>query len=182
MQLTVIAAEVTDEPGLGPCYRVTQRSTLGVELYILPRSAVAADMEMYGVDDPLHVLDWRLYGYRGAQSTASENEPSLRMAAEAQQTQALAEYGRSRLAAGLVAEQAHSRLADDLDQLDTEADRIKAEARRLRDAEIAAIKTTVNIVDDDGLAVLRTLLLADVDDFPADRTRYRKQLVSAITA
>ncbi|MEU4444904.1 hypothetical protein AB0K14_03175 [Actinosynnema sp. NPDC050801] len=174
MEIRIIGAETTDEQGLGPCYRIVQRSPQGIELYILPRSAVAADMEMYGVDDPLHVLDWRLHGYRGAR--APEPEASLRLVAEAQQVQAIAEYGRTRL----TAEDTHS-LADDVDQVDDQAQRLKAEARRLRDAEVTAIKTGVRVADDDGLAALRALVLADVDDITADRQRYRQQLAESMT-
>ena len=182
MQLIITHAEATNENGLGPCYRITQSSAAGTELYILPRSALAGDMEMYGVDDPLHVLDWRLYGYRGEQLPAPDAEPSLRLVADAQQVQALAEYGRARLASGLVAEHTRASLADDLDQLDTNADELKEEARRLREAEIAAIKETVHITEDDGLVALRALVLADLDDITADQTRYRAQLAAAITA
>jgi hypothetical protein len=182
MQLTITHAEATNENGLGPCYRITQSSTAGTELYILPRSALAGDMEMYGVTDPLLALDWRIYGYRGEQLPAPDAEPSLRLIAEAQQIQALAEYGRARLAAGLVAEHSRALLADNVNQLDTDADQLKEEARRLREAEIAAIKTAVHITEDDGLADLRALVLADLDDITADQTRYRKQLAAAITA
>jgi hypothetical protein len=182
MQLTITHAEATNENGLGPCYRITQSSTAGTELYILPRSALAGDMEMYGVTDPLLVLDWRLYGYRGEQLPAPDAEPSLRLLAKAQQVQALAAYGRARLAAGMVAEHTCALLADDLDQLDTETDDLKDEARRLREAEIAAIKATVHITEDDGLAALYALVLADLDDITADQTRYREQLAATITA
>lgn len=178
MHIRIIGVEATDEQGLGPCYRIVQRSPQGVELYILPRSAVAADMEMYGVDDPLHVLDWRLHGYRSA--PAPEPEASLRLVAEAQQVQAIAEYGRTQLDAGLVAEDART-LAADVDQVDDQADRLKAEARRLRDAEVAAINADVRVVDDDGLVALRALVLADADGIAADRQHYRQQLAESVT-
>ena len=178
MDIRITGAETTDEQGLGPCYRIVQHSPQGVELFILPRSAVAADMEMYGVDDPLYVLDWRLHGYRG--TPAAEPEASLRLVAEAQQVQAIAEYGRAQLDAGLAAEDTRT-LADDVDQVDDEADRLKAEARRLRDAEVAAIKAGVRVVDDDGLAALRALVLADADGIAADRQRYRQQLAESVT-
>ncbi|WP_158852838.1 hypothetical protein [Saccharothrix deserti] len=173
MDIVVIGAEITDEQGLGPCYRIVQRSPQGVELYVLPRSAVAADMEMYGVDDPLHVLDWRLHGYRGASPRTPHVEPSLPLIAQVQRAQAFAEY-RRRAAVG--AEHPHALVEVDLDQVDDEIDRLRAEARRLRDAEVAQIKANARVVDDDGLAALRALVLADVENIAADRQRYRQQL------
>ncbi|GAA3890629.1 hypothetical protein GCM10022243_64380 [Saccharothrix violaceirubra] len=180
MQISIIGVAVSDEQGLGPCYRVLQQSPQGVELYVLPRSAVAADMEMYGVDDPLRVLDWRLHGYRGPSAPTFVPEPSLTFAVQAQQAQAVAEYKRSRLVDGLDASHART-LADDVDQVDAEADRLKAKARKIRDAEVAEVKGEVTIVDDAGFAALRALVLADVDDIAIERARYREQLASAIT-
>ncbi|WP_424183860.1 hypothetical protein ACOBQX_18035 [Actinokineospora sp. G85] len=183
MSIKITGADITDEPGLGPCYRIVQQSPQGIELYILPRSAVAADMELYGVDDPVRVLDWRLHGYRSPASSAPTSAPavSLVLATQAQEAQAVAQYGRARLADGLATTRAHS-LAHDLDQVDAEADRLKVEARKARDAEVAEIKAAVSIADDAGLATLRALVLADVDDIATDRMRYREQLTAAITA
>ncbi|SDD86821.1 hypothetical protein [Actinokineospora iranica] len=172
MHITITGAEITDEHGLGPCYRITQRTDHGTELYILPRSAVAADMELYGVDDPLHVLDWRLHGYRATSPT--HLDPSLREAVEAQRVQAIAREGRAHLAAGHATQP--RTLAADLGHTDAEVDRLKTHARRLRDIHTAAIKTDVHITDDNGYAALRALVLADANTIETERARYREQL------
>lgn len=174
MDIRIIGAEVTDEEGLGPCYRIVQRSRLGIELYVLPRSAVAADMELYGVDDPLHVLDWRLHGYRGASRTP-KTEPSLPLIAQVQQAQAFAEYRRQ-------AVDAHALAEVDLAQVDAQVEQLRTEARRLRDAEVAEIKSTARVLDDDGLIALRALVLADAGNIEADRQRYRQQLAEFLIA
>jgi hypothetical protein len=168
----------TDEQDLGPL--LPDRAALTAGCRALHPAALGG-RGRHGdvrVDDPLHVLDWRLHGYRSAPTP--EPEASLRLVAEAQQVQAIAEYGRTQLDAEPVAEDART-LAADVDQVDDQADRLKAEARRLRDAEVAAIKADVRVVDDDGLVALRALVLADADGIAADRQRYRQQLAESVT-
>src|SRR4051812_46812292 len=139
MLIDIIGVEITDEQGLGPCYRVAQRTELGIELYLLPRSALAADLELYGVDDPLLVLDWRLYGYRGEPLPPGLIEASLHVAAQAQQAQAFATYARAGLAETAAQSTAvdvdRARIEHEIDQAEADIDPLKAEARQLRAEE-----------------------------------------------
>jgi len=176
MDITIIGVEITDENGLGPCYRITQHTDHGVELYILPRSAIAADMELYNVDDPVQVLDWRLHGYRGTPQPPGAIAPSLTKAAQAQDLQIITAYDRARLAADPTATDA----ADDLDQAEADITAFKAEACQLRDAEITAIKTSVHIADDDGLAALRALVSGDATAIHTDREHYCEQIAQSL--
>lgn len=164
MDIAIIGAEITDEHGLGACYRITQRTPHGIELYVLPRSAVVEDMELHGVDDPLHVLDWRLHGYRGTPHPPSHIPPSLRTAITA------------RTIATTARPDAPTTRADD--QARTKVDELKARARRERDAETAAIKETDRVVDDAGYSALRALIVADTPNIETDREHYRGAVIT----
>lgn len=141
----------------------------------MPRSAIAADMELYGVNDPLQVLDWRLHSYRGTPQPGAI-PPSLTKAAQAQDLQILTAYDRARLAADPAATDA----ADDLDQAEADITTFKAEACQLRDAEITAIKASVQIADDDGLAALRALVSGDAGAIETDRQHYCEQIARSL--
>lgn len=186
MRVEIISTEITDEPGLGPCYRITQRTDLGFELFLLPRSAIAADLELYGVDDPLLVLDWRLHGYRGEPLPPGTIEASLYTAAEAQQARVFALYARAHLAGATVGSEAEisddlrAKMTQEIDLAEQDVEDLKAKARRMRADEIDAIRATVTIVDDLGLAALRTLVRTDAEYIDADRDLVRQQLAPSI--
>ncbi|GGU84950.1 hypothetical protein [Lentzea flava] len=186
MRIEIIGTEVTDEQGLGPCYRITQRTDLGIELYLLPRSAIAADLELYGVDDPLLVLDWRLHGYRGEPLPPGTIEASLYTAAEAQQARVFALYARAHLGNAVagseteISDDLRAKMTQEIDLAEQDVEDLTAKARRMRADEIDAIRATVTIVDDLGLAELRTLVLTDAKHIDADRDRVRQQLAPSI--
>ena len=186
MLVEIIGVEVTDEQGLGPCYRVAQRTEQGIELYLLPRSAVAADLELYDIDDPLLVLDWRLHGYRGDPLPPGFIEASLHVAAQAQQAQAFAVYARAGLAEpaarSAVADVDRTRIEHEIGQAEADVGALKAEARQLRAEEIADIRQTVTIVDGRGLAALRALVTADIEEIEVDRQQFREQMTPSLYA
>lgn len=102
MEIRITSVEVTDESqaGLGECYRIYLQTPAGQELNILPRMAVAADMELYGVDDPLVILDWRLHGYRATTSLSGASAtPAELQALAARELDAQVEYTAAAVAA-----------------------------------------------------------------------------------
>lgn len=186
MHIEIIGTEVTDEQGLGPCYRITQRTDLGIELYVLPRSAIAADLELYGVDDPLLVLDWRLHGYRGEPLPPDTIEASLYTTAEAQQARVFALYARAHLAGAAVGDETEisddlrAKITQEIEQAESDVEDLTAKARRMRADEIDAIRVSVTIVDDRGLAELRSLVARDAEQIALDRDVVRKQLAPSL--
>ncbi|KJK50268.1 hypothetical protein UK23_11385 [Lentzea aerocolonigenes] len=186
MHIEIISTEITDEPGLGPCYRITQRTDLGIELYVLPRSAIAADLELYGVDNPLIVLDWRLHSYRGEPLPPGTIEASLYTAAEAQQARVFALYARAHLGGATASSDAEIsddllvKMTQEIEQAENDVEDLTAKARRMRADEIDAIRTSVTIVDDRGLAELRSLVARDAGQIALDRDVVREQLAPSL--
>ncbi|MEV6711980.1 hypothetical protein AB0M48_08035 [Lentzea sp. NPDC051208] len=186
MRVEIIGTEITDEPGLGPSYRITQRTDLGIELYVLPRSAIAADLELYGVDDPLLVLDWRLHGYRGEPLPPGTIEASLYTAAEAQQARVFALYARAHLGGATagsdteISYDLRAKMTQEIDLAEQDVEDLTAKARRMRADETDAIRATVTIVDDLGLAELRARVLADAAYIDIDRDIVRRQLAPSL--
>ncbi|GAA5104843.1 hypothetical protein [Haloechinothrix salitolerans] len=181
MDIKIASSAITNEQGLGPCYRIVQHTEYGIELYILPRSAIACDMELYDVDDPVQVLNWRLHGYRGAPTTPGMMEPSLGKAVEAQQLQLNVEYARARLAQRSTPDDVGTVLENEVALADAAIRNLKSEARLLRDDEVSTIKRTAKIADDDQFAALRMLVANDAARVNADRNRYREELTRHMT-
>lgn len=186
MHVEIISTEITDEPGLGPCYRIAQQTDLGFELYVLPRSAIAADLELYGLDNPLIALDWRLHSYRGEPLPPGTIEASLYTAAEAQQARVFALYARAHLAGATVGGEAEisddlrAKMTQEIDLAEQDVEDLTAKARRIRADEIDAIRTSVTIVDDRGLAELRSLVARDAEQIALDRDVVREQLAPSL--
>jgi hypothetical protein len=80
--IEVVSAKLADEHGLGPLYRIEQQRDGVPWVHLIARSAVATDMELFGVDDPATVIDWHLHEALAPLDT----EPSAadRLAFEAQ--------------------------------------------------------------------------------------------------
>ncbi|GGM65253.1 hypothetical protein GCM10012275_39770 [Longimycelium tulufanense] len=184
VEYRITAVQVSEEPGLGPCYRVTQETPDGLVLYVLPRAAIASDMELYGIDDPLTVLDWRLHGSQDPAAPLTpdpDREPaSISAALEARTLDAGREYAAFALHAGHVPDEHRARVRRDVDAVTDHVTAAKTTAAQLRAAEIDQVKTRFRVAEDDGLAALRDLVADHAAEIDAARAEYRRDLITSI--
>ncbi|MCP3799736.1 hypothetical protein NLX83_10750 [Allokutzneria sp. A3M-2-11 16] len=170
MIIEIVSVKLTDERGLGPLYRIEQQRDGLPWVHLVARSAVATDMELFGVDDPATVVDWHLHEALAPLST--EASAADRLAFEAQALTAEVLNARARLAGDALAQVAEVRRV---------ADATRDKAREMKTAEIDALKATILVTNNDGLASLRNLVTGDKAGIDADRLTYRDRITNSVT-
>jgi hypothetical protein len=176
MIIEIVNAALSEEKGLGSVYRVEQLRDGAPWVHLIARTAVATDMELFGVDNPATVVEWHLH--EAFTSTAVEPSPADQLAFQAQQLASAVLIARAGLAAGT----AETRLADDLAAAQDESDAMRDQARDMKTAEINEIREAVTVEENQGLTNLRTLVTSDEIAIDSDRITYRDQITNSVTA
>jgi hypothetical protein len=180
--IEIISASLADEAGLGPLYRIEQRRDGQRWVHLIARSAVASDMELFGVDNPATVVEWHLHEALAPLTT--DPSPADQLAFQAQQLTAAVLTARTRLTAATADQPAPTRLtadlATDLAAAQDEADTLREQARELKTAEINHLKETVTIADDPRFAALCALVTEDTPGLDAERATYRDHITNRV--
>lgn len=179
MIIEIVSATLTDEKGLGPLYRVEQLRDGQPWVHLISRSAVATDMELFGVDDPATVVEWHLH--EALAPLAAEPSPADVLAFEAQQLNALALIARARLTSDAHRQAAEQSVTADMAATQRAADTARDRARVMKASEIDQIRDIVVVADNPGLASLRTLVADDGNAVEAARRTYQKQIINSLT-
>jgi hypothetical protein len=175
VNIEIVSATLADERGLGPLYRVEQLRDSEPWVHLIARTAVATDMELFGVDNPATVVEWHLHEALAPLTT--EPSPADQLAFEAQQLTAAVLTAR----AGLADRATEARIAADLAEAQDAADTMRDRARDLKTVEIDQLKDTVAVAEDQGLANLRALVTGDETAIDNDRATYRDRITNSVT-
>jgi hypothetical protein len=173
--IEIVSAVVAEEKGLGPLYRIEQLRDGVPWVHLIARTAVATDMELFGVDNPATVVEWHLH--EAFAPLAVESSTADQLAFEAQQLVAAVLTTRAQLAAGTP----DTRLAADLATAQDTADDLRDRARDLKTAEVDQIKETITVTHDQGFADLCALVTDDATGLGADRATYRDHITNRVT-
>lgn len=179
MIIAIVGAALAEEKGLGPLYRVQQLRDGAPWVHLIARTAVATDMELFGVDNPATVVEWHLY--EAFTSTIVEPSPADQLAFEAQQLTAAVLTARAQLTAGTPDQPADTRLAADLSAAQETADTMRDQAREMKTAEINQVRQHITVADDEGFAELCDLVTSDETAIDAERGTYRDQIANSVT-
>jgi hypothetical protein len=175
--IEIVNATLVEEKGLGPLYRVEQLRDGVPWVHLIARTAVATDMELFGVDNPATVVEWHLH--EALAPSAIEPSPADQLAFEAQQLTAAVLTTRARLTAGTPGQAAG--LAADLSAAQETADTMRDQAREMKTAEIDQLRQTVTVADDEGFAELCDLVANDETAIDADRVTCRDRITNPVT-
>lgn len=179
MNIEIVSAVLTEEKGLGPLYRVEQLRDGTPWVHLISRSAVATDMELFGVDNPATVVEWHLH--EALAPLTAEPSPADVLAFEAQQLAAVALTARARLTADALDQADEQELVGDVAATQQAANTTRDRAREMKAAEIDQIREGVTVADNQGLATLRTLVTDDESAVESVRETYRKQIINGLT-
>jgi hypothetical protein len=160
VEIVITNVTTATEHGLGPLYRIEQTRDGVPWVHLIARFAVAADMELFGVEDPMTVIDWHLHEPLGPFTI--DASAADRLAFEAQANAAEVHFGLRQANVGDPAEDNPAATRD--------------EARDLKIAEVGEIKATATVLDGAGLDQLRTLITGDQANIETDREIYRSSV------
>jgi hypothetical protein len=177
--IEIVNATLAEEIGLGPLYRVEQLRDGVPWVHLIARTAVATDMELFGVDNPATVVEWHLHD--ALTPLAAQPSPADQLAFEAQQLTAAVLTARARLAAGTAGWNTME-LAVDLGEAQETANTMRDRAREMKAAEINQLRETVTVADDEGFAELCNLIASDDDSIDTARVAYRARITNRATA
>lgn len=179
MIIEIVNATLAEEKGLGPLYRIEQLRDGVPWVHLIARSAVATDMELFGVDNPATVVEWHLH--EAFAPLAVESSPADQLAFEAQQLTAVILTARAQLTVGTPDRPADTRLAADLVAAQDTADDMRDQARDMKTAEVNHLKETVTVAHDQGFAALCALVTGDTTSLDTDRATYRDHITNRVT-
>lgn len=175
MIIEIVKATLFDERGLGPHYRIEQLRDGVPWVHLITRTAVATDMELFGIDNPATVVEWHLH--EALAPFTIEPSPADQLAFEAQQLTAAVLTTR----AGLAHRTTETPLAADLTAAEDTADAIRDRARDMKTAEINQLRATVTVADNEGFAELCDLVTSDENAISGERVTYLDRITNPVT-